>query len=288
MIELRTPSESGLGDVVNALRRWQREDAPLQLHPGALGWSWRFGAAHLSSSLRTWGRDGEVVAIGYLDSPEVLRMTVAPEAWNDDELARHIVADLSATKRAVLPAAKVAVEVPDGTRVKELLSTGVWHDGDRWTPLRLDLTATVRDPQLAVEVVESTGQVSECTAVHRSAWGSQRFTDELWRTMAAGAPFEDARCLLARDESGVAVATLTVWSAGPGKPGLIEPLGVHADHRRRGYGVAICLAAGAHLRAMGSSSVAVCTPSSLDSAVATYLAAGYERRPERLDRSRDA
>jgi GNAT superfamily N-acetyltransferase len=129
--------------------------------------------------------------------------------------------------------------------------------------------------------------VSECTAVHRSAWGSERFTDEKWRTMAAGSPFADARCLLARDDQGVAVATVTVWSAGPGRPALLEPLGVHADHRRRGYGAAICLAAAAHLQELASSSLLVCTPSSLRSAVDTYAAAGFERLPERLDRSRD-
>lgn len=80
---------------------------------------------------------------------------------------------------------------------------------------------------------------------------------------------------------------MTAWSAGPGKPALLEPFGVHADHRRRGYGAAICRAAAAHLRKMGSSSVLVCTPTSLQSAVNTYEAAGYERLPERLDRSRD-
>lgn len=178
--------------------------------------------------------------------------------------------------------------MPDGTRVKDRLSAGVWSDGDPWTPLRLDLASPVDEPDLRIDVVESAEQASECTAVHRSAWGHGRFTDEKWRTMAAGVPFADARCLLARDDNGVAVATVTAWSAGPGKPGLIEPLGVRADHRQRGYGAAICVAAAVHLRAMGSSSVLVCTPSSLQSAVATYEAAGYERLPERLDRTRNA
>ena len=189
-----------------------------------------------------------MLAVGYLDSPDVLRMTVAPEAWRDGELALRVVADLTAPESAVLPSGRVAVEVPDGTRIKELLSTGAWTDGEPWTPLRLDLTSPVGDPGLRVEVVESAEQITECTAVHRSAWGNERFTDERWRTMATGAPFAHARCLLGRDAGGVAVATVTVWSAGLGKPGLIEPLGVHAGQRRRGYGAAICVAAGGRLQ----------------------------------------
>jgi GNAT superfamily N-acetyltransferase len=106
--------------------------------------------------------------------------------------------------------------------------------------------------------------------------------------MAAGLPFTDARCLLAYDDEGVAVAGVTVWSAGPGKPGLVEPLGVHAEHRGRGYGMALCVAAAAELRKLGSSSALVCTPRALAAAVATYKSAGFQQLPERLDRTRDA
>jgi ribosomal protein S18 acetylase RimI-like enzyme len=106
--------------------------------------------------------------------------------------------------------------------------------------------------------------------------------------MAAGLPFTDARCLLAYDDAGVAVAGATLWSAGPGKPGLLEPVGVHIDHRGRGYGTAISVAAAAELRQMGASSALVCTLSALAGAVATYKSAGFQQLPERLDRTRDA
>lgn len=286
--ELRTPDVDELDDVVRVLCDWQRDDAPIQLHPGDLGWAWRFGAGRLAASVRTWSRDGVTLAIGFLDSPDVLRMTVAPEAWRDVELAHDVVADLSEPERGILAAGKVAVEVPDGTRIKDLLSVDVWSSGESWTPLRLDLAKPVEETDLRTEVVASAEQVSECTAVHRSAWDHKGFTDEKWHLMAAGAPFADGASLLARDGDGVAVATVTAWSAGPGRPALLEPLGVHADHRRRGHGAAICAAAAAHLRKIGSSSVLVCTPSSLQSAVRTYEAAGYERQPERSDRTRDA
>lgn len=104
--------------------------------------------------------------------------------------------------------------------------------------------------------------------------------------MASGSPYADARCLVAYDENETAVAAATVWSSGPGRPGLLEPVGVHRDHRGRSYGTAITTAAATALREMGSSSASVCTPSSNVTAVATYRSAGFDQLPEVPDLSR--
>jgi ribosomal protein S18 acetylase RimI-like enzyme len=284
-IELSTPDVGQLGDVVRALRDWQHDAAPMQLHPGDLGWYWRFGPDATAAAVRTWTRGGEIVAVGFLDGPDVLRMTVSPAVRRDEELARQIVADASDPGRGVLPAGKVSIEAPDGTRVQDLLSDVGWRSGQPWTPLRRDLTAPVQEPDLRIEVV-GPEQVPEFTAVHRSAWGSAQFTAERWHAMAAGLPFAEARSLLGYDDHGDAVAGVTVWSSGRARPGLIEPLGVHAAHRGRGYGAALCVAAAAELNRLGSSSALVCTPSALTSAVATYRSAGFRQLPERLDRTR--
>lgn len=87
--------------------------------------------------------------------------------------------------------------------------------------------------------------------------------------MAAGLPYADARFLVAYDDQGEAVAAVTVWSAGPGRPGLLEPMGVHREHRGHGYGTAITLAAAATLQALGSSSAIVCARSANVGALAT-------------------
>jgi ribosomal protein S18 acetylase RimI-like enzyme len=122
-------------------------------------------------------------------------------------------------------------------------------------------------------------------AVQRASFVRSTFTEEAWRAMAAGSPYAGARCLVAYD-GGEAVAAVTVWSAGPGRPGLLEPMGVHSDHRGRGHGRAITLAAAAALRELGASSALVCTPSSNVGAVATYRSAGFEAGPEIRDRCR--
>lgn len=286
-IELGTPDAGRLGPVVRALREWQDDASPLQLHPGDLGWFWRFGAEATAAAVRTWSRAGEILAIGLLDGPDLLRMTVAPAARQDGELAARVVADVSAPERGVLPAGTVSVETPDGILVRELLAAAGWPEGEPWTPLRRDLAGPVPEPDLRVEAI-GPERAGEQVAVLRSAFASPRFTAERWHAMAAGLPFAGARCLLGYDGAGTPVAAVTVWSAGPGRPGLIEPMGVHADHLGRGHGRAICVAAAAELARLGSSSALVCTPSARTGAVATYRAAGFAPLPERLDRTRPA
>ena len=288
-IIVEEPGVNRLGEVVDALRQWQHDEAPMQLHPGDLGWYWQFGAEATAAAVRTWRRDGQIVAIGLLDQPNLLRLTTAPDDEKSDEksdeLAQQLVADLSDPHRGALPAGAVAVEAPNGTLVQHRLSESGWRIDEAWTPLRRDLTEPVEDPGVRIEAI-GPERAHVLTAVHRASFGSAKFTDERWQSMAGGVPFADARCLVAFDDQGAAVATVTVWSAGPGRPGLLEPLEVHAEHRFQGYGTAISVAAAETLQQLGASSALVCTPSSNVGAVATYLSAGYQKLPERRDRAR--
>jgi len=286
-IVLSQPGIDGLSEAVAVLREWQYEGAPMQLHPGDLGWFWRFGATATSVAVRTWSRDGQILAIGLLDGPGLLRMTTAPDAQQDAELARQIVADLSQPQRGVLPEGRVCVEAPAGALVQDLLAADGWNTDVPWTPLRRDLAEPVKDPGVRIEVI-GPDQAQVRATVQRAAFDRSTFTDERWHAMAAGAAYASARCLVAYDEQGNGVAAVTVWSAGPGKPGLLEPMGVHREHRGHGYGKAISAAAAATLRELGSSSALVCTASSNVAAVATYKSAGFQPRPEVRDRRRDA
>ncbi|MCG7526189.1 GNAT family N-acetyltransferase [Streptomyces sp. OfavH-34-F] len=286
-IVLNEPGVDELAGVVDALRVWQDDRTPLQLHPGDLGWAWALGAERLAAAVRTWSAGGRIVAVGYLDAPDVLRLTTSPDVRQDGALARRMLADLEDPERGVLPPGKVGVEIPDGALLREVLLEAGWNPDEPWTPLHRDLAEPVPDSGLRIEVAgPETAGVR--TAVHRSAFGSPRFTEKIWHVLAAGPVYADARCLIGYDARDNAVAAATVWSAGPGRPGLLEPVGVHADHRGRGHGTAISLAAAATLRELGASSALVSTPTSNTAAVATYKAAGYNPAPNRLDLSRSA
>ncbi|WP_190039656.1 GNAT family N-acetyltransferase [Streptomyces fructofermentans] len=284
---LGTPGVDGLDDAVGVLREWQYEGAPAQLHPGDLGWYWRAGAEATAEAVRTWRRDGRTVAVGLLDGPGLLRLTTAPDARRDEELARRLVADVTDPRRGVLPGGPADIEAPRDALIHDLLTDAGWTGGEPWTPLHRDLTAPVREPGARIEAV-GPGKAHVYAAVQRAAFDASTFTEERWHAMAAGPPFGDARCLVAYDDRGDAAAAVTVWSAGPGRPGLLEPMGVHREHRRRGFGEAISLAAAAALRELGASSAVVCTPSSNIAAVATYESAGFKRRPEVRDLHRNA
>ena len=142
------------------------------------------------------------------------------------------------------------VEAPAGALVQDLLLEDGWNTDEPWTPLRRDLTEPVQDPGVRIEVI-GPEQAHVRAAVQRASFDGSTFTDERWHAMAAGPPYADARCLVAYDDQGNAVAAVTVWSAGPGRPGLLEPMGVHREHRGRGYGKAITVAAAAALRGAG-------------------------------------
>lgn len=288
-----TPDVTCLSEAAAVLREWQVDRAPMQLHPGDLGFHWRDGAPSTAAAVRVWSRADRVVAVGLLDAPQLLRMAVAPDLQDDVELVDRVVADIVEPGRGVLDAGRAIVEARCGPLLTRALVDRGWQDDEPWTPLHRDLTGPVPACGLRVETIGPDG-ADVWQAVHWSAFRGTPMTDadrrtarNRWLAMSASAPYAEARCLTAFDEHGDPVAVAGVWSAGHGRPGLLEPIGVHREHRGRGHGRAVTLAAAAALRELGASSAIVCTPSANVGAVATYASAGFERSPGARDLRRD-
>lgn len=281
------PDVDGLTRAVGALRQWQQDGPAMQLHSGDVGWFWRFGAERTAAAVRTWSRSDQLLAIGLLDGPDLIRMAFAPGAGQDEELAAQLAADIDDPARDVLPSGEVFIEAPLDARVQDLLLDAGWVTDEPWTQLRFDFTDPIPDPGLRIVTV-GPAQVADRAAVQRAAFNS-RFSEEQWHAMASGPLYDEARCLLAYDDAGTPVSCITVWSAGEGRPGVIEPMGAHPDHRGKGYGKAIALAGVAALQEMGASSATVCTfPGGFPAAVPAYKAAGFEVLGEVRDLRRDA
>lgn len=269
---LNTPDADGLALTIRTLASWQSDSLPVQLHPGDLGWQCRFGIATTAAAVRTWSRDGRLLAIGLLDSATVLRLAISPEAGDDTGLAERLVADLSLADR-VLPGGAVAVEARFGAAFQRLLSEAAWGPDEPWTPLRHDLSGSLQTNGLRIREIDA-DRAADHVCVVKAAFERSTFSTDRWHTMAAGPAYADARCLVGYHRD-IPVAAVSVWSAGPGRPGLLEPMGVHPDHRGHGYGTAISVAAAAALARLGSSSAIVCTPTANVGGIATYRAAGY-------------
>ena len=275
-ITMSTPGVHDLPDVIRALGEWQFDGSPVQLHPGDLGWHWRFGADAVASAVRTWTSDGRMLAVGFLDGPQLMRFGISPQVQHDEELARQIVEDLSRPERGILPAGDGYVEARLGDALRQRLADEGWEPDEPWTPLVRDLAAPVEDPGVRVEVI-GPDRAAVRVAVHRESFENSTFTVNGWQQLASGPAYERALCLVAFDEHDVAVGGATVWSAGEGRPGLLEPVGVGRDHRGRRYGTAITRAAASALQRLGSSSAIVCTPASNVAAVAAYRSGGFEQ-----------
>ncbi|NEC63223.1 GNAT family N-acetyltransferase, partial [Streptomyces sp. SID9727] len=151
-IALGTPDTDGLAAAAEALRSWQAEGAPMQLHPGDLGWYGRHGSRAVAAAVRTWSRAGRILAVGLLDGPGLVRLTTAPDARGDEALARRLADDLSDPAHGVLPTGRAAVEAPRDALVREVLGERGWGIDEPWTPLRRDLAGPVPAPVPAVEV----------------------------------------------------------------------------------------------------------------------------------------
>jgi ribosomal protein S18 acetylase RimI-like enzyme len=281
-IQMITPDVGTLPDAIRAVRTWQTDRSPFQLHPGDLGWNVRFGEAETAAAVRVWSGASGIVAVGFLDAPDLVRVTVDPARRDDMRLAEQLADDLD----GILPDGTASVEAPQDVLLHQVLAARGWRQGEAWTPLRRDLAEPVPPVSLRVEVVGAELAAARAD-VQRAAFPNSTFTAERWRLMAAGSAYADARCLLGFDAQDTPVAAIRVWSAGPGRPGLVEPMGVHRDHRGHGYGTAITVAGAAALRELGASSAVVATPSDNVAGVATYRAAGFEPQAERFDRTRD-
>jgi hypothetical protein len=46
----------------------------MQLHPGDLGWHWRFGPEATAAAVRTWSRERQILAVGLVDRPGLVRL----------------------------------------------------------------------------------------------------------------------------------------------------------------------------------------------------------------------
>lgn len=293
MAQLTVPQVSDLTEIGNALGQWQSDGGPIHLHPGDLGWYSLRGAETTARDLRVWRTGGDILAVGLLDGANLLRLAVHPSLCRDDSLARDIQSDVESPHTRVFADGAAIVEARGATALCHRLTESGWATDEPWTPLQRDLSQAVEAADMKV-VIASAADAEAWTSVHWSAFrGTPHTADDTakftgrWRTMSTGPFSSRARNLLGYDSSGLPVAVATVWSAGPSRPGLLEPVAVHRDHQGRGFGKAIAIAAAKNLQQMGSSAASVAAESANAGAVATYVAAGFIPHAEVRDLRRE-
>ncbi len=274
----------GVAPLITALEEWAAPGGHVTgLHAGDVGWHLRLPDEVLrrrpGDGIVGWWREGQVVAVALMEG-DVARPEVAPDCV-DDLAVCQAVADAVEE----IPDAEVWTDAQPGSLVRTLLAAHGWRlDADRWLALHLaiappvdELAPAVLREAAAVPGVTATlteADVEARVAVQRAAFAHSTFTLDAWHRMAAGPGFRQDLDLLARDGDGTPVAAATGWLAGPGRCGLLEPVGTRREHRHHGYGRRIVLAAIHALATAGASGVGVCTPGRNDAAVAMYESCG--------------
>ena len=113
----------------------------------------------------------------------MLRLTIAPDARRDEELADQLVSDVTQPERGVLTQGEAYVEASVSALIQDLLAADGWRTAEPWTPLRRDLTEPVADPGMRIEVI-GPGQVPARTAVQRAAASPRRPRSGGWARQA--------------------------------------------------------------------------------------------------------
>lgn len=256
--------------VLDALAEWDGVDGCgwQQLHVGDIGWATRFGA---DLDMGWWTAAGTVVAVAMNDGP--LRTAVAPTWQHDRELAAAMVAHAVTQGFAVVdaPLGPCALRPALLAAGYEADAVGPWfHFYQPLTPAH----GTAKFGAVGVRAVTSEAVAVDRVAVQRASFANSTYTLDRWRAMAASPAYRpDLDLVLHLD--GVPAAGVTAWSAGPGRCGLIEPLGTDSAFRGRGLGRAAVTASCAALARAGASGVSVWTPAGNTAAVALYRAGGF-------------
>ena len=145
-IVLRTPVADELRSLASMLGSWQRDNGPIQLHPGDLGWFSMRGVDATARALRAWFRGGQLLALGLLDGADgLLRLGMDPDLREDEVLARQISADVTDPERGGLPVGEVVVEARGASALQRVMLAGGWQLDEPWTPLHYDLVEPVAD-----------------------------------------------------------------------------------------------------------------------------------------------
>jgi hypothetical protein len=267
-ITLRRGGRALAPELVEPLDAWTGR-APLldQLHSGDIGWHLRLADDGVDGTLALWERDGRPVAVGLAEG-EVVRTAVDPDLDRDDELAGSLAAFFEGFRY---------VDALGGSAVRRLLLCRGWTvDPDPWMLLYRELTD--EDAGRAApdtRPVDGEAEVVARVAVQRSAFApGSTFQPDLWHRMTTGPTFDGRFEMVTWTPEGQAAAAATGWFAGPGRCAILEPVGTHADHRRRGYGTRANLGVMAALARAGASAIKVATPASNSGAVAAYRACG--------------
>jgi predicted N-acetyltransferase YhbS len=134
--------------------------------------------------------------------------------------------------------------------------------------------------------VETRSDVLGRVEAQRAAFAPSDFLLERYERVRRTWPYRANLDRVALTEQGEVVAFCTAWIDEENRAGLLEPVGTHPDHQRRGLAKAVCLDALRELRVAGATIAQVGFAS--EAGYATYSSIGFTWSAAELEFRRDA
>ena len=167
----------------------------------------------------------------------------------------------------------------DTTRVEQLTMLG-WKRvcEPPWVvnrALLVDLPEPVLPEGYLIRAVRGLDEAAAVAKVHAASFGST-WTPEMYRKVMQSPGYAAERELVVEAADGTFAAFTVTWHDAVNRTGLLEPVGTHPDHRRRGLGKALVLYAMRKMAAEGMNYATVVNKGTNEAACQLYRACGFK------------
>ena len=228
-----------------------------RFHPGQLAWNRYYRPVDPTrldpdEAISLWLEGGEVVGFGWAESPDWLELQVDPE---HPEVADELVEWFEEWSDADEQSALVMADDVAGPALADA-GFVARPDASFFTHHVLDLADLPDRPSAAGYGFRAVGpgEAAARAACHAAAWsdsGTSKVDATSFTQLMAAWPYRTDLDWVAVDASGTMVASALVWLDPATGVGLVEPVGCVPEHRGRGLGRAVTLAALHALRDLG-------------------------------------
>lgn len=139
-----------------------------------------------------------------------------------------------------------------------------------------DLVDPVIPAGYVIRPAAGLGEAAALAEVHGAAFPGARWTPALYRQVMESPGYDPQRELVAVAADGSFAAFAVTWYDQRNRTGLLEGVGTHPDHQRRGLGRAVVTFAAHHMAAAGMEHAIVASFESNEASRALYRSVGFE------------
>lgn len=168
----------------------------------------------------------------------------------------------------------------DSTRVGLMAEAGWLPGGEPPYVINRARISDLAEPMIpagySIRPVSGVEEAAAVAGLHAAAFPGAGWTTDLYRHVMESPGYEPGRELVAETPDGDLAAFAVTWYDELNRTGLLEAVGTHPDHRRRGLGRAVVTFASHHMASAGMQDAIVANFASNVASEALYRSAGFE------------